>query len=111
MTSSLELPAVAITDCSVEGGDTLYALACSGSTLRIRVCARHGEPSVDAASRWRVEARAGTEADAVIVLACGPTRVDALLAVAQWWSSQEVPLQLARFDWSAIVRLLVSAGV
>ena len=89
---------VVVVQESPERDGVTYDLACPESPLIVRM--------VSASARWRVEARTSEARDAIVVMACGSTRAEALAEVGRWWTRQEIPLALPHLDWDAVTRAL-----
>jgi hypothetical protein len=81
----------------------VYELQHGASSLDLHVWQREAEaPEVG----WRVEAHNGRDSDAIVIGKLGATRTEALLEVGRAWGDRGAILP--RFDWPAVVALLVS---
>ncbi len=85
-----------------------YDLKCEGVRLALHMTPR---ASADDPAEWCVEARgnrAGTAADAALVVEWGNTRGDALRAIGVAWSNAIATKELRVFDWDAVAKVLDS---
>jgi hypothetical protein len=98
--------ALKITNQFRSKGGMAYDLKCEGVRLTLLVSAK---ASSEDPGEWRVEARgARTADDAAVVVQWGPTRIDALRAVAASWADAIQTTSLRVFDWEAVAQVLTS---
>jgi len=83
-----------------------YSLACEGARMRLEIAQVHNDgPEV-----WRVQAkvRSTVQGEDTLANELGPTRTEALRAVAHKWRETEPQHGMNMFDWDAVEALLVS---
>jgi hypothetical protein len=81
----------------------VYDLSCEGVRLTISIAPRGID---DADGDWRAEAHARQAPEHPTVVEMGPTRGDALDAVARAWAAKNGAWGFPALDWAAVTKAL-----
>jgi hypothetical protein len=84
----------------------VYDLRGSTGRLTLRVTGRGGGDGPP--TEWHIEASISSSPDAIVVAEGGPTRAEALRAVARAWNEKRLANALPSFDWESVGRAMAA---
>jgi len=104
MNSKKEGPNTHVTNQFRHRGVMVYDLASEGAQLTISIAPC--PENLDGTGDWRAEAFARQAPDHPTLAETGPTRSDALNAVARAWTAKDLTFGFPKLDWEAILSSL-----